>query len=420
MIIIFFLQLNYLNTIYTIKDLLFEVEAYEYIIEEDLEMCIIFFEKEEHDGRFELDEFSGDMAAAITQWEENNDSLERQETLKSVFFPFQFPETMVTRLDMPPEKTYFLKYFKHPALTPEYNIRKPISSVAMEVCGNYFVHTRLTGENCRFPLLYAGAFKLNNYTTFYMVYDLGHCDLHYYARFLAKNRFLQSEKADLVIRKLLRTAVYLQQQNLAHADIKLENAVLVCENGEPIKKIDPITVWKCDPEQLFVKFIDFECARRFPYPDSNPCDTPAYRAPELFCDWVPTLESETWSLAISIVYFFTNKTSSIFSDEFEFFRYIEFISGESIIEELEEFCRNKFPSDLQSFESKKKRGDFKKDKNVLDWEEKISNRSLLDLVKKMLRINPKKRINFEDIKEHPFFKQEETVEVSNREEEDDE
>ena len=408
MIFIFFLQFNYLNTIHIMEALLWDSEVHAVIFTEDPLPCLKYFKKEKKVGRFQLDEFSEDMAFAIAKWEKRCDGIQRFESPKSACFPFQFPETMETKLGLPPGKTYSLKYFKNPALAPEYDIREPISNVAMEICANYIVHIRQIGENHRFPVLYAGAFVLNNYTTYYIVYNLGHCDLYYFSMFLKNKRLLRSKKADIVVRRLLKTAVYLQHQKVAHADIKVDNVVLVCENDEPIKKIDPYAVFNCDPKQLFVKFIDFECTRQVPYPvTGESCDTMSYRAPELFCDWIPTLESETWSLAVTIVYFLTHKTSSMFSDDFEFFRYIEFISEESISEELKEFCRKKYPSNLHSFETKKKRGDFKEDKSMLDWKGKINNPLLLDLLIRMLRINPNNRIDFKEIEKHPFFNQEE-------------
>ena len=408
MIFIFFLQLSYLSTIYIMENLLWDSEIQAVIFTEDPLQCIKFFEEEGKVGRFRIDEFSNDMAVAIAKWEKRCACMKGHISEKSVCFPFQFPETIETKLSLPPKKTYFLKYFKNPALAPEYELREPVTNVAMEVCGNYTVNIRLIGEDYIFPVLYTGAFVLNNYITYYMIYNIGHCDLLWFGFFLAKRGFLMLKKVEIVVQKLLRTAVYLQHQNVAHADIKPQNVVLVCENREPLQQNDVLTVWECDPKQLFVKFIDFECARQVPYQvTSGSCDTLAYRAPELFFDWIPTLESETWSLAITIIYLLTNKISRLFFKDFEFFRYIELVSGESIAEQLKEFSFKTYPPEFQSFETKKKRGEFRNDKKMLNLEEKIKNPLLLDLLKKMLRINPKNRINFKQIKEHPFFNQEE-------------
>ena len=334
------------------------------------------------------------MEASVSRYETEYQCMQNDTSNGCRPLLFVFPDSAEQRLNIVPGTTHFLKYFE---VRPKERPRL-LESVAMELCGNLLALHLGVDKDCYCPLRYFGSFYKRTVFAFFAVYDAAHCDLFYFGDHLFQRRMLNSPLVYLVVRKLLEAAAGLQQVGLIHADIKPENVVLACDGKRAGKYKDFQSLVDCRPKRLRVWFVDFECAEASPYAKGvEPCDTKITRAPELFSEWVPTLESDVWSLAASIVLLFVNAEPSNVASKFCEFVLIEELSKESVIEELGETLLT-----LQEFEAEKTRCAFETSA-FLDWENSVGDDFLKDLLKQMLRVNPKKRIKFKDVLEHPFF-----------------
>ena len=173
----------------------------------------------------------------------------------------------------------------------------------------------------------------------------GELNYHIYKE---KNNYFTEEKAKFYAAEIILGLNYLHKNNCIYRDLKPEN-VMIDQNGH-------------------IKLTDFGLSKLcedFPCKTKTLCGTPEYLAPEILFEKDYGIEVDWWSLGV-IIY--------------------EMISGYLPFKILpdEKITKNVYKKKIKIF----------------------SHFSCFakDLVKKLLEYNPKKRIGFTQIINHPFFK----------------
>jgi protein-serine/threonine kinase len=162
------------------------------------------------------------------------------------------------------------------------------------------------------------------------------------------DNYLEEEKVKFYAAEIILGLNYLHQNNCIYRDLKPEN-VLIGKDGH-IKLTDFGLSKLCE---------DFSCKTK------TLCGTPEYLAPEILFEKNYGIEVDWWSLGV-IIY-------EMLSGYLPF----KILPGERISKELYE----------------------KKVKMFSHFTKEAK-----DLIKKLLRVNPEKRIGFNQIKNHNFFK----------------
>ena len=173
----------------------------------------------------------------------------------------------------------------------------------------------------------------------------GELNYHLYKE---KNSYFNEEKARFYAAEIIIGLNYLHENNCIYRDLKPEN-VLIDKNGH-------------------IKLTDFGLSKiceDFPCKTKTLCGTPEYLAPEILFENEYGIEVDWWSLGVIIYEMISG--------------YLPFriISGEKI-------TKNVYKKKIKMFNH--------------------FSRSAKDLIKKLLELNPKKRLGFKQIIKHPFFK----------------
>ena len=184
----------------------------------------------------------------------------------------------------------------------------------------------------------------------------GELNYHIYKE---KNSYFSEEKVRFYAAEIILGLNYLHKNNCIYRDLKPEN-VLIDKNGH-------------------IKLTDFGLSKLcedFPCKTKSLCGTPEYLAPEILFEKDYGIEVDWWSLGV-IIY--------------------EMLSGYLPFKILpdEKITKNVYKKKIKIFEH-------------------FSLYSK-DLVKKLLEYNPKKRIGYEQIIKHPFFKDVDWGRIENKE-----
>ena len=188
--------------------------------------------------------------------------------------------------------------------------------------------------------------------------------------FLKKHRKVSEKTAKLLYRQIILGIKYMHEQGIVHRDIKLENILIDLNNN--------------------IKICDFGIGRVLSSPDQplfDQCGTPMYIAPEiLLCSKKKGYKGfpvDIWSSGIvlyillsgTLPFSFKNSTSSLSeSNESK-------LSDDNNNTELQYSIINKEPKQIENI-----------------------SKEAEDLLKKILKKNPEKRITCEEILNHPWMR----------------
>ena len=190
--------------------------------------------------------------------------------------------------------------------------------------------------------------------------------------FVKKHRKVSEKTAKLLFKQIILGIKYIQEQNIVHRDIKLENILIGLNNN--------------------IKICDFGISRILSSPDEllfDQCGTPMYIAPEiLLCTKNKGYKGfpvDIWSSGIVLYILLSGTLPFSFKNTSLSFEQ----SNETLINEdnnnnsveLQYNIINKDPKEIENISEESK-----------------------DLLKKILRKNPEERISIEEILNHPWMK----------------
>ena len=217
--------------------------------------------------------------------------------------------------------------------------------------------TKLLSENEN-SLKYLGSY--NNKEEKILV--LEKCDLNYYELIKQRNKALSLEEIRNKFSKMNKLFEEIQDRKIIHRDIKLENILIKFTNKE---KTDYI-IKLCD--YGFGKFTD-----------------------GIFSGLKGTFETVAPEILL--------KKTDYYEDKIDIF------SLGVILFQLANNLRHPFgvyyPEIVLNYQK-----NFEKDNFVIKFDDSIKDKQFIDLVSKMLKLNPHNRLNWNSYFEHPFFQNE--------------
>ena len=189
--------------------------------------------------------------------------------------------------------------------------------------------------------------------------------------FVKKHRKVSEKTSKLLFKQIILGIKYIQEQNIVHRDIKLENILIGLNNN--------------------IKICDFGIGRVLSSPDEllfDQCGTPMYIAPEILLSskkkGYKGFPVDIWSSGIVLYILLSGTLPFSFKNTSFFFEQ----SDETLIDEdknnsveLQYNIINKDPKEIENISDEAK-----------------------DLLKKILRKNPEERITIEEILNHPWMK----------------
>ena len=183
---------------------------------------------------------------------------------------------------------------------------------------------------------------------YYLMFE--YCENKDLSSLLKKRRKLKEIEVQYYIYQLIQALIHLQERNIIHRDIKLENIFLT--------------------EKLELKLGDFGLAKKLNYPEAKCYDfagTPAYMAPEIF-EIKPsyTLKADIWPIGVIMYQLLLGE--------------LPFNGVDAVLEEKIKNVNYKFPDDA------------------------IISNAAKDLIKQILVYDPEQRPSLYQILEHDFFK----------------
>ena len=173
--------------------------------------------------------------------------------------------------------------------------------------------------------------------------------------FMRKRSKISEPTAKIIFKQIIKGLQYLHKKKIVHRDIKLDNVLIDLTNT--------------------VKICDFGVSRILSPGDTmyEHCGTPAYIAPEIFRnEGYEGFSCDIWSAGVTLYYMLAG---------------IQPFKGGKIEELKEKILKGKY--------------------NPINDISKEAN----DLINRMLKLNPKERINVEGILKHPWLK---NVDIKNR------
>uniref|UniRef100_A0A671YFE2 Protein kinase domain-containing protein n=1 Tax=Sparus aurata TaxID=8175 RepID=A0A671YFE2_SPAAU len=195
--------------------------------------------------------------------------------------------------------------------------------------------------------------------------------LHDY-RVHRRNANLSMRELRPVIHQLATALSHLSSKQIVHADLKPENVMVVDSTQQQIR----------------VRLIDFGLAHPRFGTDPGACvQTTWYRAPEVIIQLPFDEAIDMWSLGLTIVEMATGYPMYPGDTEYDVLRYIVETQGQPPDHMLDSGVCTKYYFQLI----------------VSDTEDPSDKRLLLDLIKRMLELDPVQRIKPLEVLQHPFL-----------------
>jgi serine/threonine protein kinase len=256
--------------------------------------------------------------------------------------------------------------------------------------------------------------------------------------FLKKNNY-RGFKIDYIrsfTKQILEAVGFMHQVGLTHTDLKPENILLVNDESIPIKergssedspRLERSSTCSTSQEKVYylpkddrVKIIDMGGATYDHEHHSSVINTRQYRAPEVIlgcCQW--DHQSDVWSIGCIILELFSGE---LFFETHESYEHLAMI--DKAVGPIPYWMSNRADSETRKYFICSEEY-FEQNGTYLDWPKSASSEEsvqhvknlkgindiipshfpeLIDLLEKMLVIDPNKRIKCWDALEHPFFK----------------
>uniref|UniRef100_A0A8C4NY66 Protein kinase domain-containing protein n=1 Tax=Dicentrarchus labrax TaxID=13489 RepID=A0A8C4NY66_DICLA len=181
-----------------------------------------------------------------------------------------------------------------------------------------------------------------------------------------------------ILFQLATTLSHLRSMDIVHADLKPDNVMLVDSKKQPLK----------------VKLIDFGLARPVSAVEPGVCvQTTWYRAPEVMLHLPFDEAIDVWSLGLVAAELATGSPLYPGDTDYDVLRFILETQGQPTgVHANETRCqRLKCLDDLEHL--------------MMDSDHQTEQRLLVDLIKRMLELDPEQRIKPLEVLQHPFFAQ---------------
>uniref|UniRef100_A0A8C4EGN9 Protein kinase domain-containing protein n=1 Tax=Dicentrarchus labrax TaxID=13489 RepID=A0A8C4EGN9_DICLA len=173
-----------------------------------------------------------------------------------------------------------------------------------------------------------------------------------------------------ILFQLATTLSHLRSMDIVHADLKPDNVMLVDSKKQPLK----------------VKLIDFGLARPVSAVEPGVCvQTTWYRAPEVMLHLPFDEAIDVWSLGLVAAELATGSPLYPGDTDYDVLRFILETQGQPADDVL------KCLDDLEHL--------------MMDSDHQTEQRLLVDLIKRMLELDPEQRIKPLEVLQHPFFAQ---------------
>uniref|UniRef100_A0A8C4FFX3 Protein kinase domain-containing protein n=1 Tax=Dicentrarchus labrax TaxID=13489 RepID=A0A8C4FFX3_DICLA len=175
-----------------------------------------------------------------------------------------------------------------------------------------------------------------------------------------------------ILFQLATTLSHLRSMDIVHVDLKPDNVMIVDSKKQPLK----------------VKLIDFGLARPVSAVEPGVCvQTTWYRAPEVMLHLPFDEAIDVWSLGLVAAELATGSPLYPGDTEYDVLRFILETQGQPFAYETGVYCLD----DLEHL--------------MMDSDHQTEQRLLVDLIKRMLELDPDQRIKPLEVLQHPFFAQ---------------
>jgi serine/threonine protein kinase len=207
------------------------------------------------------------------------------------------------------------------------------------------IHSKLKHKNI---IKYMGSYQDDN--NFYIVLEyIKGLDLYEYIQSLSEKR-LSTNTAIKYAKDIIEAIMYCHSKNVIHRDIKPENILI-------------------DKKTNIAKLIDFGLARDFDSNEFNCSGTLLYMAPEVINNQRQDKMIDIWAMGLVIYEMLTGTAS---------------FTGRHT-DDTDDICRNILACTI--------------------FYPKYVTNTAIDLISKMVVINPSKRLELENVLKHPWFTQ---------------
>lgn len=214
--------------------------------------------------------------------------------------------------------------------------------------------------------------SVDKFQNLYLVTHLMGADLHNIVRV----QQLTDDHVQFILYQLLRGLKYIHSAGIIHRDLKLANIAV--------------------NEDVELRILDFGLARTQTEEMTGYVATRWYRAPEIMLSWMRYDQTvDMWSVGCILGEMLTGKPLFPGKDYMDQLKLIMKLCGKPTREDIDKLDSEHAKTFIESLEDKP-RADFKK---IF----KNSNPLVVDLMEKLLVLNPEKRPNAETCLRHPYL-----------------